>query len=140
MGMGYAACNAYVLPATLEYFNKLNIHFDEDDVKEVYTKEEWDHINNNGLSDEEYWDEIEQVIQYYADEQKDIEASINDTVFYITIFRYSDESGDRYDDLEDGYYFVFDEEVLYERKYTDIGKTLSDANLFPVHANWVNFG
>jgi hypothetical protein len=140
MGMGYAACSSYVLPATLEYFNKLNIHFEAEDVKEVYSKEKWDHINNNGLSDEEYWNEMKEVLQYYADEQIQIEASVNDVVFYITILHYYEEEGSRYDDLENGFYFVFDEDALYERKYTEVGKTLADADLFPVNANWVYFG
>ena len=73
---------------------------------------------------------------------KDIEELYEYTSGYLEhkwfwILRYDSDEGGPYDDLEDGMYLVFDEDVLYKSKLTKLGKQLNKMNDMPELTHWV---
>lgn len=59
----------------------------------------------------------------------------------IDLILYDRENGDRYDDLEDGYYIMFYEDVLFEKKTTEnYRKIMESTGSEPKLSQWVGFG
>lgn len=140
MGMGTAPCAGYILPVTLENFNKLQIDISAE-AKEYFGEEEWDRINNSGLDDDDYQEHIE---NFFRDCDytigKEAIAIIENEKFEIEIFYYDRDEGDRYDDLTTGFYFSFPEDVIFIKEKSPVGKALDALNLFPTFEQWTVFG
>jgi hypothetical protein len=57
-----------------------------------------------------------------------------------TLFEYDRDYGERGDDLDDGYYFEFNENQLYEKKLTTAGELLEKEGSLPYEALWTAGG
>jgi len=130
MGCGTAPCCGYVMPVTEENLKKLKISLD--DLRAEYT-EEWD--NAPSVNDMDF-------IQELWDENQDMELVSNllDEQMIVWLFYYDRESGDRYDDLQDGFYLSFEETCLYFTQETNFGEALRKNDTFPKFLMWTEFG
>ena len=128
MSMDSAPASGYLLPFTEETSQKLNLNFSE-------YKTEIDEYLDDG---ESFESAIDQVLCDHT--ELEVKATLQDHTFNVWIFKYDSEQGGQYDDLDDGLYIVFDEDSIYERKYTPVGQALADEDTFPAHARWTVFG
>ena len=64
-------------------------------------------------------------------------ANINSINILVILFRYEEELTGKHEEIEDGFYFLFDENNLYERKLSPIGQSLkNEGDLFPQYERW----
>jgi hypothetical protein len=133
MGMGTAPCSGYVLPATKENFKKLNIALGQFKKEYNVFKEEYPNGHIEGF--------LEDLVGMYGQGEVIFEATPDlGKAITIKLYRYNSDEGDRWDDLEDGVYFIFDEEELYTKKLTPIGKVLKKIGVLPEQQAWTTFG
>ena len=132
MSSGTAPCGGYVLEVSVENFTLFGLDKSQEFIE--YLEEYGIEAENVGLSD----------IEIFLDECNTIRASIVGTnglvCFSVTPTYYNSEDGGPYDELEDGWYFVFEENDLYKRKLSQLGEALTDKDCMPWDATWTTFG
>ena len=70
-----------------------------------------------------------------------VEIPVKRRIVEAVIYHYSEDDGDRYDDLTDGYYLIFDEDDLYSTKLSRTGKQFrKQFGKLPEFKNWTSFG
>lgn len=134
MGMGTAPCSAYILPATKENFEKLNMDLGR-------YKKEYEEFKKNHPDDLEVF--FEELIIEHGNNEVVLEATPDEplgAVISVELYRYNSEEGDRYDELEDGVYFIFYEEELYTRELTLVGEAMQRNDVFPELKYWTTYG
>jgi hypothetical protein len=125
MSSGTAANYGYMLPATEENITKLKI-----DISEYH---DWKEENPECDLDDFFEEEM--------DQGNPLLSNMTNPPTEIYLYLYHSEDGDIYDDLEDiGFYFMFDEEDLYEMKTTPFGNTLREIGAMPEFKMWTTFG
>jgi len=141
MGMGSAPCSAYILPADETTLEMLGC-----DTKEIIQIAK-NYMKENDLPTSQ-WGKVydfDDALCILADCNVPLKLTLVPIVgkareIEVEVYRYDAENGDRYDELEDGYYIIFDENDLYERKLTTVGKMLKSTKLLPEYKQWTNFG
>ena len=127
MSMGTAPCQGYILPAG----KLILLGWSEEKLIQL--------CHDNGAGSENIED-FDDAINFLSMEQITIPIKINDATLNVEVMRYDRDNGDIYDDLEDGYYIIFDEGDLYERKLTKAGEILKSHDWLPESKQWTNFG
>lgn len=136
MATGQAPCSGYVLRATKENFEALNISLGihEKDYEE-YKKKDSDGEGIEGfLEDLAYNNGTGEVI-FEATPDQALGAVIG-----IELYFYDADLGDRYDELEHGAYFLLAEEELYTRELSLVGEKLKHEGIFPELQHWTRHG
>jgi len=62
---------------------------------------------------------------------------LNEDIFII---KYDSDHGGPHDDLSDGLYILFNEDMLYTKQLTKFGKKLESQNMLPEFKHWETFG
>lgn len=127
--MGTAPCHGHVVEATRENLAKMG--YDE----ELLIKAALD--NGAGSEDIEDFDDA---LNFLGTEYITLELAVAGKKAYAEVFRYDQNNGDRYDNLEDGCYLIFDEDDLYEKKTTPLAESLKCLGAMPQEKQWTNFG
>lgn len=133
MGMGNAPCSGYTIPINEGTLKKLNI-----------TKEQILVLINKGLSslvkDFKEHEDFDEALRDAGSNKLVIKIKIKKQhILNVEIFSYYEDDGGRYDDLEEGEYFLFRESELYTKKLTPLGSTLKKLKCLPDISYWTVF-
>jgi hypothetical protein len=115
--------NGYVLPLTIKTAKYLNLELETEEEECSLTNPE--EIINHRLehSDTEYGTAI-----------------IDNEEFNIEIFYYDSSEGSKYDSIEEGHYIFIEEDILYTKSLTSIGKRLEKDSILPKLEIWSSIG
>jgi len=127
MSMGTAPCYGHLLPAGQI-------------VLLGWSKEKLIQLCKDNGAGSENIEDFDDAMNFLSSEQINIPIKINDATLNVEVMQYDRDNGDLYDDLEDGYYLMFDEDDLYERKLTKAGEILESHKWLPELKQWTNFG
>ena len=126
MGMGHAAYNGYVLEASKDNFNRLQLYL---------SKEQQGMVTDINIQDD-----LEAVYKRLHEEDSSFISSSLQEGLEVELYRYHTDEGDIYDNLEDGYYFVFGDSDLFILTPTKLGEELKRLDCFPENKYWTVYG
>lgn len=123
MAMGTFPCGGHVL--SLDTIGRDNMILSQEQVSKLDSEYHGDK--------DEFWFDM-------ARDQETVSFPVGGKVCQGNLFVYSDEDGDRYDELEGGIYLEIDESKIFEKTKTELGLALESAGMFPEFKMWTQFG
>lgn len=167
MSLGTAPCSGYVLEATEKNLAKLGYdaktlrkylieYCDCEDCKEIKSVMEATEnelpllVGSLGsvsvgfleqrLLGKEMVEDIDDLLFHFVESCIHLGVTIGGKEIEVGVYRYDPDNGDRYDELHDGYWLIFNEDDLYIRQESEILKALKQSDAEPELKAWTNFG
>ena len=142
MGMGTSPNCGYVLKVTRDVLVKFKV--DINALARRYDIQENQFMINAEANVVDWGQLIEALLTAMRNDGDDLLelriGSTGQTRIQAQVYFYDSDDGDRYDDLDNGYYLCFDEDLLYTKKLTELGHKLKRMQVLPEFQMWTNFG
>ena len=142
MLQGSAPCSGHVLPANKKTLRRLGYtpgqlanHINTELTSPVYEK-----LNAKDLDvlfNTAHENDVTIPVLAEKDGQHGLD---NGKIVNVEVYRYQSFNGDIYDELSEGYYFVFNQTDLYTMLPTKFMKSLLIQGCIPESKQWTNFG
>lgn len=92
------------------------------------------------LSGNKMVEDIEELIYHYHESSLSLKVTVDGKEVEVGVYYYDSEDGDRYDELHENCWLIFNESDLYVKQESEVMKSLKESEVEPEYRLWTHFG
>lgn len=122
MSMGLVASSGFILDASFRNLGSVIGHAEADELLAEFDGDE------------------DEMFISYADRQDEIQGYVNGIPISFKVIEIGEDDIESGTDISVGKYFLFDEQDLFKKDVSELGKGLQDRDVFPEFNRWTVWG